>query len=125
MIEFLYVKKNPRLVDEYLGLKIDLNVLKDKHSPVEGERTFGKKRYLEKRPYISYIYKDIGELKATEGALSLYDVYSILSEKCHNSYFDSLLKDFNSAGFGVPIAGLTDEHMTLLYAMAAVVLAEY
>lgn len=69
--------------------------------------------------------KDIGELKAADGALSLYDVYCILSEKCHNSYFDSLLKDFNSAGFGIPIIGLTDEHMTLLYAMTAVVLAEY
>ena len=43
LIEFLYVKKNPGLVDEYLGLKINLNALQDKHSPVEGERTFGKK----------------------------------------------------------------------------------
>ena len=125
LIEFLYVKKKPCLVDEYLGLKIDLNVLQDKHSPVEDERTFGKKRYLENRPHISEMAKDIGELKAAEGALSLYDVYCILSEKCHNSYFDSLLNDFNSAGFGVPIIGLADEHMTLLYAMTAVVLAEY
>lgn len=69
--------------------------------------------------------KDIGELNVADGALSLYDVYCILSEKCHNSYFDSLLKDFNSAGFDIPITGLTDEHMTLLYSMAAVVLAEY
>ena len=69
--------------------------------------------------------KDVGELKAAEGVLSLYDVYCILSEKCHNSYFDSLIRDFHSAEFGVPIIGLADEHMTLLYAMTAVVLAEY
>ena len=125
LIEFLYVKKNPCLIDEYLGLKIDLSALQTKHSPVEGERAFGKKRYIESRPQISEMAKDIGELKAADGALSLYDVYCILSEKCHNSYFDSLLKDFNSAGFGMPIIGLTDEHMTLLYAMTAVVFAEY
>ena len=46
LIEFLYVKKKPCLVDEYLGLKIDLNVLQDKHSPVEDERTFGKNDIL-------------------------------------------------------------------------------
>ena len=125
LIEFLYVKKNSHLVDEYLGLKIDLNVLQDKHSPVDGERTFGKKRYLENRPHISEMVKDIGEFKTTKDSLSLYDVYCILSEKCHNSYFDSLLNDFNSAGFGVPNVGLNDEHMTLLYAIIAVVLAEY
>lgn len=125
LIEFLYVKKNPHLVDEYLGFKIDLNALQTKHSPVEGEHAFGKKRYLENRPRISEMAKDIGESNAADGALSLYDVYSILSEKCHNSYFDSLLKDFNSVGFGMPTIGLTDEHMTLLYAMTAVVLAEY
>ncbi len=125
LIEFLYVKKNPHLVDEYLGLKIDLNALQAKHSPVEGEHAFGKKRYLENRPRISEMAKDIGESKAADGTLSLYDVYSILSEKCHNSYFDSLLKDFNSAGHGISTIGLTDEHMTLLYAMTAVVLAEY
>lgn len=125
LIEFLYVKKNPHLVDEYLGLKIDLNALQTKHSPVEGEHAFGKKRYLKNRPHITKMAEDIGESKAADGALSLYDVYCILSEKCHNSYFDSLLKDFNSAGPGVPIIGLSDEHMTLLYSMTAVVLAEY
>ena len=38
LIEFLYVQKNKHLVDEYLGLKIDLDALKEKHTPVEGER---------------------------------------------------------------------------------------
>jgi len=46
LIEFLYVKKNPHLVDEYLGLKIDLNALQTKHSPVEGEHAFGKNDIL-------------------------------------------------------------------------------
>lgn len=125
LIEFLYVKKNPHLVDEYLGFKIDLNAFQTEHSPVEGEHAFGKKRYLENRPHIAKMAEDIGESKAADGSLSLYDVYCILSEKCHNSYFDSLLKDFNSAGFDIPIIGLTDEHMTLLYSMIAVVLTEY
>ena len=54
LIEFLYVKKNPHLVDEYLGLKIDLNALQTKHSPVEGEHAFGKKRYLKNRHFRAF-----------------------------------------------------------------------
>lgn len=125
LIEFLYVKKNPYLVDEYLGLKIDLNALQQKHTPVEGERRFGKERYVDNRLSIAKMTENIGERNTTNGALSLYDVYCILSEKCHNSYFDPLLKDFNAASFNVPIVGLNDEQITLLYAMVAIVLAEY
>lgn len=125
LIEFLYVKKNTQLVDEYLGLKIDLDALQEKHTPIEGERRFGKELYVDNRPSVAKMAESIGERDAANGALSLYDVYCVLSEKSHNSYFDSLLKDFNAAGFNTPVVGLNDEQMTLLYAMVAVVLAEY
>lgn len=125
LIEFLYVLKNTHLVDEYLGLKIDLDSLKEKHTPVEGERKFGKLRYLNKRPSIYDMTEDIGERVAQDGAFSLYDAYCVLSEKCHNSYFDSLLAEFNKAGANTPTTGLNDEQMLLLNAIIACVLIEY
>ena len=69
--------------------------------------------------------KDIDEYKATVGIMTLYDTYCVLSERCHNSYFDSLLKDFNSVGTGVSNIGLNKEQMTLLNIMNACVLMEY
>lgn len=126
LIEFLYVLKNTHLVDEYLGLKIDLDSLKEKHTPVEGERRFGKLRYLNKRPSIYDMAEDIGERVAQDGSFSLYDAYCVLSEKCHNSYFDSLLAEFNKAGLNnKPTTGLNDEQMLLLNAIIACVLIEY
>ena len=125
LIEFLYVQKNWELVDEYLGLKIDLDALRENHTPVEGERHFGKKRYTNNRPSVADMAKDVDEYKATVGTMTLYDAYCVLSERCHNSYFDSLLKDFNSVGMGVPNIGLNDEQLTLLNIIIACVLAEY
>lgn len=125
LIEFLYVQKNKHLVDEYLGLKIDLDALKEKHTPVEGERRFGKERYINNRPSIAEMTKDIKEYKTTVGTMTLYDVYCILSERCHNSYFDSLLKNFNAVGMGTSKSGLNEEQITLLHIMVACVLMEY
>lgn len=124
-IEFLYVQKKRHLVDEYLGLKIDLDALREKHTPVEGERNFGKKRYTNNRPSVADMAKNIKEYKATVGTMTLYDTYCVLSERCHNSYFDSLLKDFNSVGTGVPNIGLNEEQITLLNALVTCVLIEH
>ena len=125
LIEFLYVQKNKHLVDEYLGLKIDLDALKEKHNPVEGERCFGKKRYTNNRPTVADMAKDIKEYKATVGTMTLYDVYCVLSERCHNCYFDSFLKDINAINAGVPKIGLNEEQMMLLNTMIACALIEY
>lgn len=69
--------------------------------------------------------KDIDEYKATVGTMTLYDTYCVLSERSHNSYFDSLLKDFNAVGTGVPNIGLNEEQLMLLNVMVACVLIEY
>ena len=122
---FLYVQKNRQLVDEYLGMKIDLDSLNKNHTPVEGERWFGQDRYTDKRASVVKMAKDIGEYKNKNGTMTLYDVYCILSEKCHNCYFDSLLKDFNAVGRDEPNIGLNDEQIVLLNVMMACVLIEY
>lgn len=123
LIEFLYIKKNNHLVDEYLGLKIDLDEFSKKMTPVNGERCFGQNRYTNNRPYISEMARDIKEYKATVGTMTLYDVYCVLSERCHNSYFDSLLKDFNPVELSS--IGLNEEQLLLLNIMIACVLVEY
>lgn len=125
LIEFLYVRKNEHLVDEYLGLKINLDAFNEKLTPVEGERRFGQKRYTNNRQSVADMARDIKEYKETVGIMTLYDVYSILSEQCHNSYFDSLLRDFNAVGTGRPNIGLAEEQLVLLNVMVAYVLIEY
>lgn len=125
LIEFLYVQKNKHLIDEYLGLKIDIDKLKEPHTPVDGERRFGQNRYTGSRATISKMAKDIGEYQSADGAMTLYDVYCILSEKCHNSYFDSLLKDFNMVAQNEPNIGFNEEQIVLLNTMIACVLIEF
>lgn len=124
LIEFLYVSKNEELINEYLGLSINLNEL-SKKSVVESEKSFGGERFTEKRTSIAKMAKDLGEYNVTKGTMTLYDVYAILSEKCHNSYFSSLIDDFNSLSLGVSKSGLTKEHIKLIHIMVACVLMEY
>lgn len=125
LIEFLYIQKNKHLVDEYLGLKINLDTLKGKHTPVEGERLFGQKRYIKNRPSIANMSMCIEEKQNTFGSMTLYEAYCVLSERCHNSFFDSLLKDYNAISNGVPDIGLNEEQITFVDAIIARVLLEY
>ena len=125
LIEFLYVQKNRCLIDEYLGLKIDLEALREKRTPVEGERRLGKARYENRRPSIVDMAKGIDEYEASGMRATLYDVYSILSERAHNSYFGSLLDDFVSAKFNVPNIGLDRGQISVLNVMLAYVFDEY
>ena len=125
LIEFRYVQKNRCLIDEYLGLKIDLEALKEKRTTVEGERRLGKVRYENRRPSIVDMTKSIGEYDALGTSATLYDVYSILSERAHNSYFGSLMDDFVSAKFNVPNIGLDRGQMSVLNVMLIYVFYEY
>ena len=59
------------------------------------------------------------------GVAYIYDVYCVLSERCHNCCFDSFLKDINAINAGVPKIGLNEEHLMLLNTMIACVLIEY
>ncbi len=125
LIEFLYVLKNEQLIDEYLGLKINLEALNKQHTPVEGERFFGQGRYTKKRPTVNAMVNNIGDNVVKEGMLSLYNLYSILSEKCHNSYFDSWLKDINATYSDAQTVGLNEEQLTLLHTIILYVLEQY
>jgi len=125
LIEFLYLQKHPNLADEYLGLKIDLEALERKTSIVKKEELFGEKRYLNGRPSVSEMAKEIDEKNSGDRKLTLYKLYQILSEQCHNSYFSSFLDIINKSCLGVSAHGLSDSQIQDIHIMILYVLEEY
>ena len=128
LIEFLYLLKNPHHAEEYLGLTINFEEIKRKQSIVKKEELFGEKRYnkgSDGRPSVSDMAKTIGEKSLTDGSLTLYKLYQILSERCHNAYFSSLLDDVNKVHFSIPTGGLDEGQIKDVLIMAAIVLSEY
>ena len=125
LIEFLYLQKHPDLAGEYLGLKVDFDALGRKTSIVEKEKLFGDKRYLNVRPPVWEMAKEIGEKSAGEGKLTLYKLYQILSEHCYNSYFSAFLDDINKSSLGLSAHGLSDSQVNDLNIMILYVLEEY
>ena len=128
LIEFLYLLKNPHLSEEYLGLTINFEEVKRKQSIVKKEELFGEKRYNKKlggRPSVSDMAKDIGEKSSTDGGLTLYKLYQILSEHCHNAYFSSLLDDVNKVHRSIPTGGLSENQLRDVYIMAVIVIEEF
>ena len=124
LIEFLYLQKKPERVNEYLGLTIDLEALGRKTSIIEKEKLFGDKRYLNVRPSVSEMAREIEEKNAGDGKLTLYKLYQIFSERCHNSYFSAFLDDINKSGSDAPVHGLSDSqgndlHIMILYVLEA------
>jgi len=128
LIEFLYLLKNPHDAEEYLGLTINFEELNRKQSIVKKEELFGEKRYNKnknKRPTISEMAQDIGEKSSNNTNLTLYKLYQILSEQCHNSYFSSLLDDVNEVHHSIPNSGLSDNQIKNIHIMTTVVLTEF
>lgn len=128
LIEFLYLLKNPHLAEEYLGLTISSEEIERKQSIVNKEELFGKKRYNKEsdgRPSVSDMAKAIGEKNSGNGNLTLYKLYTILSERCHNSYFSALLDDVNKVNSSIPSCGLDEGQIKEILIMTAIVLTEY
>lgn len=128
LIEFLYILKNPHLSEEYLGLTINLEEVKRKQSIVKKEGLFGEKRYnkgSDGRPSVSDMAKAIGEKSSADGSLTLYKLYQILSEQCHNAYFSSLLDDVNKVNHSIPSGGLDECQLRDVHIMATIVLGEF
>jgi len=128
LIEFLYVMKNPHHAEEYLGLTIRLEEIERKNSVVKKEELFGNGRYnkeLDGRPTVSEMAKNIGEKSSGNGNLTLYKLYQILSEQCHNSYFSSLIDDVNKVYSSLQISGLSENQIRNIHIMSAIVLMEF
>lgn len=128
LIEFLYILKNPYLAKEYLGLTINFEEINRKQSVVKKEELFGEKRFnqgMDGRPSVADMAAAIGEKSSGNGNLTLYKLYKILSERCHNAYFSSLLDDVNKVHHSIPTGGLSDGQINDVLIMISIVLSEY
>ena len=128
LIEFLYLLKNPHHAEEYLGLTINFDELNRKRSLVKKEELLGEKRYNKEgncRPSVAEMAQDIGEKSSNNQNLTLYKLYQILSEQCHNSYFSSLLDDVNKVHQLIPNCGLSENQIRYVHIMSTIVLSEF
>ena len=128
LIEFLYLLKNPHRAEEFLGLTINFDEIERKQSIVKKQELFGEKRYnkdRDSRPTVSEMAKEIGEKSSNNENLTLYKLYQILSDQCHNSYFSSLLDDVNKVHYSVSNGGLSESQIKDVQIMSAVVLSEF
>ena len=128
VIEFLYISKNSKLVDEYLGSEI----LKKKatidanSTTAEALKIYGERRFATRRERIAQMAEEINERYATlENCLTLYDVFTVLSDRTHNSYFSSLLDDFAKDFSDDHYIGLTVEQVRYLNFLIIVVLMTF
>lgn len=113
VIEFIYLLKYPELIEQFMGGNIETDDF-DKDKLIEEYLQFGGKRYTGGRKTISKMASSINEKVSVDDTLSLYDIYRILSEQCHNSYFLSNLDDIDEAETGKRTVALTDEQLTYL-----------
>ena len=138
LIEFLYLMKNPHRAEEFLGLTIELEELNKKTPLIQRLKLLGEKRYNKEpvkyrrhgkeqniRPSVAEMAEEIGEKYSTTGGITLYDLYQILSDQCHNAYFSSLTDDVNKVHHSIPAGGLNENQMKDVHIMALIVLDEF
>lgn len=128
VIEFLYISKNAKLIYEYLGGEISKKqaAIDSNSTAVEALKIYGEKRFATRRERIAQMAEDINERYAThENCLTLYDVFTVLSDRTHNSYFSSLLDDFAKEFSDDHYVGLTLEQARYLNVLIIVVLVTF
>lgn len=114
VIEFIYITKHPEIIEDFIGTNININEIDFQSNLVEGMLHFGKKRYVHGRKSIAKMADDINQKITTDNKLSLYDMYRILSEQCHNSYFNAILDDVGEYETGKNDRALTEEQVTYI-----------
>ena len=113
VIEFIYLMKHPDLIAEFMGGKIDNSKI-TANTPVKSTHRLGNERYSGGRKSVSEMARDIGEKSLSEKQPALYDVYQLLSEKCHNSYFFSNMDNLGEKENGGEKLALTEEQAQYL-----------
>lgn len=95
-IEYLYLCKNPALISEYFGEKIVVDISSVTRTNAAQEyKKIGQDRYESKRAKIKQMSNDIGEGQTTNKIPCLYDIFCIVSENCHNSYFQEIIDEYS------------------------------
>ena len=113
LIEFKYLIKHPELIEDYMGNNIQINVDTTTTNEVNTLLKMGQGRFTNKRKHISEMAKDINE-DLSDVDLSLYDIYRILSDFGHNSYYFSCLDDVDEVEGKVPVRGIQEYQKSFL-----------
>ena len=108
VIEFIYLMKHTELITCYLGVNFDTTKLTTRN-PIKGIHKLGSKRFGDGRKSVSEMAQDINEKISSKNDIQLYDLYQLLSEECHNSYFFTNLDDFEEVETGKKTLALTEE----------------
>ena len=88
IIEFKYLIHNPSYREEFIG---DIEYKHFEEFSVNDFRQLGSKRFNKMKISIAKMAGDIGEKKDSDEELSLYSIYTILSEQVHNLVFHGML----------------------------------
>ena len=113
VIEFIYLLKHTDLIEQFFGANINTGDL-DEENLIDEYLHFGGKRYNGGRKRVFQMASSINENASVDNTLSLYDIYRILSEQCHNSYFLSTLDDIEEIETNKKAVALTEEQLTYL-----------
>ena len=99
VIEYMYLMEHKELIPEYFGSEAELDVEEsaDMNNISKAYKNFGQNRYASKRASVNSMAKAIGEKYATDGVPGLYDVFSIISENCHNSYLYAVIDEMSES----------------------------
>lgn len=95
VIEYMYVMNNKELIAEYFGSEAQINLDENvdmKHIS-ETYKNLGQNRYSSKRVSVNAMAVAVGEKHSEDGVPGLYDIFSIISENCHNSYFHAVIDE--------------------------------
>ena len=114
VIEFGYLMRHTELIPEFMGSKIDSNKINknSNNKIIKSVHKMGSERYSEGRASVSKMADEIGEKRSNGNQMSLYEIYQILSEECHNSYFFANLE--NIEGIEAEEKPLTEEQVQYL-----------
>lgn len=88
IIEFKYLIHNPSYREKFIG---DIEYKTSEEFSVNDFRQLGSRRFKNGKISIAKMAENIGEKKDLEEELSLYSIYSILSEDVHNLVFHNIL----------------------------------
>lgn len=117
VIEFIYLMENPEKIQDYIGEHANVpenpaEIMTE--NIVENFRLLGSRRYSNGRLSVSKMADEINEKTSVDGELSLYDIYILLSEECHNSYFFSILDDLDSENQPLAMTDTQDTYLTII-----------
>lgn len=96
IIEYKYFIKYENLISQYFGSEISyIDESSTDESNLYIYKEYGQKRFacFNGKKNIFNMAKDIEEIENTDKELSLYYIFSMMSENIHNAYFNAVLDD--------------------------------